>query len=287
MLPDPPPAPGSGGAEGGGSPTRSQLRREEGVWRPSAWESLRAGRWRLGAGAAVGALVVVAGVVVLLVMGAGFGAAQVPTPTPGVAIPTRSLGPSAVVPASASTPGAAPAASPASASAAGVTTTSPAGASAGEVVVDVEGRVAAPGVVRLPPGSRVDDAVRAAGGALASADLGRVNLARPLVDGEQVVVPAPGEALAGAASPLSPAGAAPGTATAGRGATTAPGPVDLNAATLADLDALPGVGPVLAQRVLDWRTQHGRFSSTDELGEVTGIGPSRLADLAPLVVAGP
>jgi competence protein ComEA len=143
------------------------------------------------------------------------------------------------------------------------------------VRVHVVGQVRHPGVVTLPSGARVEDALRAAGGATAKADLVRVNLARPVVDGEQIVVPKPGEPVTGAAA----VGGAP--AWTGSGVST--GPVDLNTAGLAELDALPGVGPVLAQRILDWRTQNGRFSTVDELGEVSGIGEKVLANLRPLV----
>ncbi|MHB1489120.1 ComE operon protein 1 [mine drainage metagenome] len=140
----------------------------------------------------------------------------------------------------------------------------PTGGRAAGVVVHVVGQVASPGVVRLPVGSRVTDAIDAAGGATADADLSVVNLARVLVDGEQVLVPRPGE------SPVVP----------GQGAVrAADAPLDLNAATLADLDALPGIGPVLAQRILDWRTAHGRFTDVEELAEVSGIGPSVLSRL--------
>ena len=132
-----------------------------------------------------------------------------------------------------------------------------------EVVVAVAGTVVRPGLVRLPAGSRVDDAVRAAGGLVPGADPGLLNLARKLVDGEQVLV---------GVDP--PPGAAPVT-----GPTAAGGPVDLNTATVADLDALPGIGPVLAQRIVDWRTEHGRFASVEQLREVTGIGESKYADL--------
>ena len=141
-------------------------------------------------------------------------------------------------------------------------------APATEVIVAVTGKVVRPGLVRLPAGSRVDDAVRAAGGVVAGADPGLLNLARRLVDGEQVLVgvdPPPGAAPA--------VGPATGPAAAG-------GPVDLNSATVADLDALPGLGPVLAQRIVDWRTEHGRFASVEQLREVTGIGESKYADLA-------
>lgn len=140
------------------------------------------------------------------------------------------------------------------------------------LIVAVTGRVRNPGVVTVSAGARVIDALKAAGGPLPGADLALLNLARKVADGELVVVgmPAdgPGDAAAGAS------GAAP------VGAGT---PIDLNAATLADLDTLPGVGPVLAQRILDWRTEHGRFANIDQLGDVPGIGESRLAQLRELV----
>jgi len=144
-----------------------------------------------------------------------------------------------------------------------------------EVVVHVVGAVHRPGLVRLPGGSRVSDAVAAAGGTTAAARAASVNLARVLVDGEQVVVQSRnGPPLV--AAPEAVAGAA--------GAVAAPaGPVDLNTATLEALDGLPGIGPVLAQRILDWRAAHGRFSTVDELGEVSGIGEATLADLRPAV----
>ncbi len=145
---------------------------------------------------------------------------------------------------------------------------------AARVAVHVVGQVRHPGVVDLPAGARVQQALAAAGGALRTADLDRVNLARFVVDGEQVVVPRPGEVAAPVAGPVVPGAGGTGTAVA---------PVDLNAAGAADLDALPGVGPVLAQRILDWRSQHGRFSSVDELGEVSGIGEAVLGRLRPLV----
>ena len=143
---------------------------------------------------------------------------------------------------------------------------SPAVADGAEVVVAVAGKVRRPGLVRLPTGSRGDDAVRAAGGPVPGADLGVLNLARRLVDGEQVLVgvgPAPG------AAPAAGSGVA-----AGGGAL-----LDLNGAGAADLDALPGIGPVLAQRIVDWRTENGRFASVDQLREVTGIGEAKYEDL--------
>lgn len=134
------------------------------------------------------------------------------------------------------------------------------------VLVHVVGAVAAPGVVRLPIGSRVVDAVAAAGGATGDADLSGLNLARQLADGEQVVVPRPGEvAPAGAENPATGSGT--------------DHLVDLNAASSAQLEELPGVGPVLAQRIVDRRP----FTSVDELDEVPGVGPTLLERLRPLV----
>jgi len=144
---------------------------------------------------------------------------------------------------------------------------SPLSTDAAQLVIHVVGAVARPGVVRLRPGARVQDAIEAAGGAADDANLAAVNLARPVTDGEQLVVPGPGQAAPPSAPP------SPGSAGAR---------LDLNAAALADLDALPGIGPVLAQRILDRRQQH-RFTSVDELGEVSGIGPTLLERLRPMV----
>jgi competence protein ComEA len=145
--------------------------------------------------------------------------------------------------------------------------TKPAGPAAQLVVVDVVGAVRRAGLYRLPQGSRIADAVARAGGATKKADLALVNLAAPVADGTQIVVPA--RAAAGAA---------------GGSASSAPGgPVHLNTATLQDLDALPGVGPVTAQKILDYRQQHGAFASVDELDAIPGIGPKRLDQLRDLV----
>ncbi|MER6067283.1 ComEA family DNA-binding protein [Streptomyces sp. NPDC001817] len=146
----------------------------------------------------------------------------------------------------------------------------------GQIVVDVSGKVRKPGIQRLPAGSRVADALRAAGGVRPGVSIEGLNRARFLVDGEQVVVGAP----AGAAPPSGPSAgpAAPGPA--GPGPAT---PISLNTATADQLDALPGVGPVLAQHIIDYRTQHGGFRSVDELREVNGIGDRRFGDLRNLV----
>jgi competence protein ComEA len=154
----------------------------------------------------------------------------------------------------------------------------PAGPSAAttSLVVAVSGKVRRPGVVTVPAGARVIDVLKAAGGTLPGADLGMLNLARKVADGELVAVGVPASAPGG---PAATGGAAP----AGDAAGGAAGPIDLNTATLAELDTLPGVGPVLAQRILDWRTQHGQFASVDQLSDVPGIGDARLAQLRDLV----
>lgn len=136
------------------------------------------------------------------------------------------------------------------------------------VFVDVVGAVRRPGLYRLRTGARVADAVARAGGPTRVAELELVNLAALVADGEQVVVARRGAAV---------------VASAGGGAGTPVGPVHLNGATLEQLDALPGVGPVTAQKIVDYRTKHGGFGSVDELDAVPGIGPARLADLRPLV----
>lgn len=144
----------------------------------------------------------------------------------------------------------------------------------GVVVVHVAGAVHEPGVVELPVGARVGEAVAAAGGEQADAELAAVNLARPLVDGEQVYVPRVGEASPGAAGGA-PAPDSGGVPPAGQPAAEG-GVVDLNSADLAALDTLPGVGPAIAQRILEWREANGPFHSVEELLEVSGIGPATL-----------
>jgi competence protein ComEA len=145
-------------------------------------------------------------------------------------------------------------------------------APATSIVVSVVGKVVTPGLVTLAEGARVADALRLAGGPVAGADLTGLNLARKLADGEQIYVGVP-----------APPGLEPGAGPAGPSGI--PDKVDLNTATLAALDTLPGVGPVTAQRILDWRATNGRFDSVEQLREIDGIGPSRFAKLKDQVVA--
>jgi competence protein ComEA len=149
------------------------------------------------------------------------------------------------------------------------------GAAPGTVTVDVAGKVRRPGIAVLDAGARVVDALEAAGGARPGVDLTGLNLARVLVDGEQVVVggPAPSGAAAAASPPVA-------------GSSDPGGPVamvNLNTATESQLDTLPEVGPVTAASILQWRDQHGGFTSVDELLEVDGIGEVTLGKLAPYV----
>jgi competence protein ComEA len=141
---------------------------------------------------------------------------------------------------------------------------------ASELVVHVAGAVVRPGLYRLPDGSRIDDAIAEAGGAKPKAALDLVNLAAPVADGQQIVVPL--------------RGADPGSAdAAGTGVPAPTAKVHLNSATLEQLDTLPGIGPITAQQILDYRSANGAFQTIDELDGVPGIGPARLAQLRPLV----
>lgn len=138
-----------------------------------------------------------------------------------------------------------------------------------KVVVHVVGQVYKPGLYSLPEGSRVDDAIKRAGGPKPKAALALVNLAAPVADGQQVVVPSNREAAQALAG---------GSMAGGAG-----GPVHLNSATLDQLDELPGIGPVTAQKILDYRSEHGAFGSVEELDAVPGIGPATLEELRDLV----
>jgi competence protein ComEA len=141
------------------------------------------------------------------------------------------------------------------------------------IVIDVTGKVRHPGIATLPIGSRVVDAVEAAGGARTGVSLRTLNLARVLVDGEQIVVGIPG-----------PAGVAASAASApGAGPSGSVPLVNLNTADQTALESLPGVGPVTAQAILKWRSENGSFTAVDELLEVSGIGDATLAEIAPFV----
>ncbi|GAB2578589.1 ComEA family DNA-binding protein [Kribbella endophytica] len=138
------------------------------------------------------------------------------------------------------------------------------------LVIHVAGKVRRPGLIHTKSGNRVADALEAAGGALPGTDLTTLNLARPLTDGEQILVGTPN--------------LPPTTSSTNRPPTpTTTGPIDLNTATIDQLDDLPGVGPVLAQRILDYRTEHGRFTTIDQLQEVSGVGTKKYEDLKPHV----
>ncbi|MFD4938274.1 helix-hairpin-helix domain-containing protein [Streptomyces virginiae] len=209
----------------------------------------------------------VAAVGVVLICAVGFAGQQYWSARPRAVTVPAVVAPGAL-PAAAT----APAAAPAQGAGAG------AGGTAARIVVDVTGKVRDPGVRRLPAGSRVEDALAAAGGVRPGADTTGLNRARVLVDGEQVVVGAPAQPPpAGMTGGMGPASGA------GSGLGSGSGPLSLGSATVAQLDGLPGVGPVLAQHIVDFRTARGGFRSVEDLRQVDGIGERRFADLRPLV----
>lgn len=226
-------------------------------WVPEAWRGARLDPGRPGA---IALVLVAAVAAVLAAVGVWSGRPQAEPVggLPAVGIDTA-------------VPAAPPSAQPPPLAAATATT---AAAPAAELVVSVAGRVRRPGLVRVPGGSRVADVLDAAGGALPGTDLATVNLARRVADGEQVSIGVPAAVDAAPAGPAASGDAA---------APAAGGKVDLNKATLEQLDGLPGVGPVTAQRILDWRTRSGKFSRVDQLREVEGIGERRFSQLKDLV----
>jgi competence protein ComEA len=151
------------------------------------------------------------------------------------------------------------------------------------LVVDVAGAVVRPGLVSVTSGARVADAVAAAGGLRPDADADRLNLASPVTDGARIYVATVGQSSIPV--PIGPSAGAGGGAD-GSSATTIPAPVDLNSATADQLDILPGVGPSTAQAILSYRSAHGSFASVDDLDQVRGIGPAKLAQLRALVTVG-
>lgn len=250
------------GRAGGIGILRRRLRR----WLPPSLAGSLVDPGRPGAVALV--LVVLAAAVI-----AGFGVwTSRPRPQPVSALPAVSLGQEHSAPGQADNPpdGGGPAPP----------------AQAGPLVVSVVGKVVRPGLVRVPDGSRVADAIAAAGGTLRGVDLSALNLARRIGDGEQLaigVAPPPEAQAAAAPAPEASTGASPPSGSdgsSGGGAATGTGAkVNLNQATVEQLDALPGVGPVTAKKILDWRTKNGRFSRIEQLREIDGIGERRFAQL--------
>jgi competence protein ComEA len=232
------------------------------TWVADALPPAVKGRWGITAHH-----VTVVALVVATVLALGAWWAMRARPEPVTALPvTESIG----------TPASGTPAAPSASSTAATTTSPPASPSAPPVVVHVAGRVRRPGIVTLPAGSRVVDALQAAGGSRKGTDLAGLNLARPLADGEQILV--------GAGVPVAPSVAGtPLAPTADGSAAGGSALVNLNTATSAELEELPGIGPVTAASILQWRTEHGRFTSVEELLEVSGIGEARLADVRDLV----
>jgi competence protein ComEA len=259
--------------------TPSVLDRAAG-WATDRLPPALANRPHLGSAQAGLVLVIVAAGLVLsawwLLRAGGASGGVAAPPRPAVTVSSASAGaPSSG--ASPTTDGAVPGSTAAAGAASPAASGTAASAAPGDqIVVDVAGKVRRPGIAVLPAGSRVVDAVRAAGGVRPGVDRSTVNLARLLTDGEQVLIgvgpppggsPASGPATSSSASP----GALPGSL------------VNINTADQTALETLPGVGPVTAQAILQWRTEHGGFTSVDELLEVSGIGDATLAKIAPYV----
>lgn len=219
----------------------------------------RVARVRIGVGAAIVLLILALVVAVVVAMLAPHGGSQTIAP---VSVHTRN--------------------SAGGSSAASSGAVAPQGGS--ELFVHVLGAVRHPGLFQLRDGARVMDAVAAAGGFSDTAEQSRVNLARKLADGEQMVVPSVGEVAPGNAADGSASGAADGAAAGSSGGGTAPAAkVNLNTADQSELETLPRVGPAMAQRIMDWRRANGRFATVEDLMAVTGIGERTFDALKDLV----
>ena len=223
------------------------------------------------------AAIIAGSALLILALALALRAVLVSTGSGGQAVPATAAGASTAMRPRPTGTAAAPAGKPTMGSAVGPGDLS---ASSGSIVVHVIGAVSRPGVVTLPPGSRVTDAINAVGGASAEADTQQLNLARVLSDGEQIRVPRIGEVLpdpapqpGGAASPS--ARNAPGKP----GDSGASGTININTATASELEKLPGIGPALAQRIVEYRDSHGPFASVDSLTDVPGIGKAKLEGL--------
>jgi competence protein ComEA len=231
-------------------PATGRLGRVARRWLPGSWQGARVDPGRRGSLA----LITVAGLAAVV---AAVGVWR-DRPIAEAAPPLTVL----AAPASTDRPGAA------------TTTPDPGVPKGAPLVLSVAGKVRRPGLVTVPDGARVADAIAAAGGPLPRADLTPLNLARRVTDGEQLLVGAPAPPAGTAAD-----GPGPGAAPGGGSASGGTGKVDLNRATLEQLDTLPGVGPVTAQRILDWRAAHGRFTAVEQLREIEGIGERRFGQL--------
>lgn len=253
---------------------------------PRVWDSIRAGLDGRS-GRALGGIA--AAVVVAAVIGVWLGR---PTATPVPPLPAVAAAGSTTEAGSATSSGTtAPAASGQPVDDAAAATSRAAEDTPTAMVVSVVGLVHRPGVVTLTPGARVADALVAVGGPLANADTLTLNLARPLSDGEQIVVgmllpespPPASEVIGGGSSPVGTIGADPAGA-AGSDTASPGGPLSLSSATAADLEGLPGIGPVTAAAIIQWRDDNGPFTSVEQLMEVSGIGPARFDRLRSQVV---
>jgi competence protein ComEA len=235
------------------------------------------GRIRLtGAHLAVVALFVLVGAVATAwwVSRADAGSQALPAagPAPSPLVTAGAADPAGVVATTATAPASAPVSSGQASAGAPVASESPPAA----IVVDVAGKVRKPGIAKLPAGSRVVDALHAAGGVRRGVSLAALNLARVLTDGEQIVV--------GVRAPPGVSASAAGAAAPTAGSTGSPVPmVNVNTAAQAELEELPGIGPVTARAILDYRTENGSFTAVDQLLEVSGIGDATLAKIAPYV----